>query len=133
MNNWVEGQTTGSSGQFLLDLIQVNGILTVEALIEVGPNRVLATAGLSVEQADPFSWHHFAMTANEIIKEIKRLSPKEQMGVIRFAYQLDAERKLSGPELSTLAERLINAEDPAEASRVRETIVRGFYGVERDA
>jgi hypothetical protein len=34
------------------------------------------------------------MTASEIIKEIKRLDPQEQLGVIRFAYQLDAERKL---------------------------------------
>jgi hypothetical protein len=46
---------------------------------------------------------------------------------------LDAERKLSGPELSTLAARFLNAEDPVEASRIRETIVRGFYGAERDA
>jgi hypothetical protein len=47
---------------------------------------------------------------------------------VRFVYQLDAERKLSGPELSTLAARLVEAADPAEASRVRETIIRGFYG-----
>jgi hypothetical protein len=68
------------------------------------------------------------MTASQIIDEIKSLTPEEQAGVVRFVYQLDAERKLTGPELSTLAERLINAEDPAEASRVRENIVRGFYG-----
>jgi hypothetical protein len=42
------------------------------------------------------------MTASEIIEEIKRLDPQEQLGVIRFAYQLDAERKLSGAELSSL-------------------------------
>jgi hypothetical protein len=51
--------------------------------------------------------------------------------VVRFVYQLDAERKLSGPELSALAERLVTA-DPVEASRVRETIVSGFYGTNRD-
>ena len=73
------------------------------------------------------------MTASQIIDEIKGLTPDEQAGVIRFVYQLDAERKLSGPELSTLAARLVNAEDPVEASRVRETIVRGFYGADRDA
>ena len=73
------------------------------------------------------------MTASEIIDEIKGLTPEEQAGVVRFVYKLDAERKLSGPELSTLAGRLVNAEDPAEASRVRETIVRGFYGTDRDA
>ncbi len=68
------------------------------------------------------------MTASQIIDEIKSLSPGEQAGVVRLVYQLDAERKLSGPELSALAQRLVNADDPVEASRVRETIVRGFYG-----
>jgi hypothetical protein len=43
------------------------------------------------------------VTAQQIIDEIKRLTPKEQLGVIRFAYQLDAERQLSGEELSKLA------------------------------
>jgi hypothetical protein len=73
------------------------------------------------------------VTASQIIDEIKSLTPEEQAGVVRFIYQLDAERKLSGPELSTLASRLVEAADPAEASRVRETIVRGFYGAQRDA
>jgi hypothetical protein len=71
------------------------------------------------------------VTASQIIDEIKSLTPDEQAGVVRFVYQLDAERKLSGPELSTLASRLVEAADPAEASRVRETIVRGFYGAQR--
>lgn len=73
------------------------------------------------------------MTASQIIDEIESLSPEEQAGAVRFVYQLDAERKLSGPELSGLAERFVNAEDSAEASRVRETIVRGFYGAKRNA
>ena len=68
------------------------------------------------------------MTATQIIEEIKRLDPKEQLGVIRFAYQLDAERKLTGKELSDLAERMVNTTDPAEQARVREEIIRGFYG-----
>lgn len=73
------------------------------------------------------------MTAAQIIHEIKSLSPEEQAGVVRFVYQLDAERKLSGPELSALAERLVTAESPVEASRVRETIISGFYGTQPDA
>ena len=72
------------------------------------------------------------MTAAQIIDEIESLSPEEQARVVRFVYQLDAERKLSGPELSALAERLVAA-DPVEASHVRETIVSGFYGTKRDA
>lgn len=72
------------------------------------------------------------MTARQIIEEIKRLEPKEQLGVIRFAYQLDAERCLTGNELSSLAQRMVNATDDAEALTIRESIVRGFYG-QRDA
>jgi len=68
------------------------------------------------------------MTASEIIEEIKRLEPQEQLGVIRFAYQLDAERKLSGAELSSLAARMTETDDAVEAARIREAIVRGFYG-----
>jgi hypothetical protein len=68
------------------------------------------------------------MTATEIIEEIKRLDPQDQLGVIRFAYQLDAERKLSGAELSSLAARMAETDDAVEAARIREAIFRGFYG-----
>lgn len=68
------------------------------------------------------------MTADQIIEEIKRLDAKDQLGVIRFAYQLDAERKLSGEELSSLAARMTDTDDPVEAATIRESIVRGFYG-----
>jgi hypothetical protein len=73
------------------------------------------------------------VTASQIIEQIKRLDPEEQLGVIRFAYQLDAERRLTGGELSSLAERMVKTNDPVEAARIRETIVRGFYGEKRDA
>jgi hypothetical protein len=73
------------------------------------------------------------VTAAQIISEIKALSPDEQAGVVRAVYELDAERKLSGPELSSLAARLVQADDPVEASRIRESIVRGFYGAKSDA
>jgi hypothetical protein len=71
------------------------------------------------------------MTAQQIIEEIKRLDPKEQLGVIRFAYQLDAERKLSGQELSQLAARMTETDNPVEAATIREAIVRGFYGEQK--
>ena len=68
------------------------------------------------------------MTAAKIIEQIKNLSPEEQAEVIRFTYRLDAERQLTGKVLSALAKRMTQATDPAEASLVREAIVRGFYG-----
>lgn len=71
------------------------------------------------------------MTAQQIIEEIKRLDPKEQLGVIRFAYKLDAERKLSGLELSQLAARMTETDDAVEAATIREAIVRGFYGEQK--
>ena len=67
------------------------------------------------------------MTANEIIELITRLDSKEQLVVIRFAYQLDAKRRLTGKELSALAERMVRATDPAEEAIIREAMVRGFY------
>jgi hypothetical protein len=73
------------------------------------------------------------VTATQIIEEIKRLGPEEQLGVIRFAYQLDAERQLTGDELSALAERMVATADPAEQARIREQIVRGFYGQRKNA
>ncbi len=74
------------------------------------------------------------MTASQIIDEIKSLPPEEQAGVVRFVYELDeAERKLSGTELSVLADHFPNASDPAEGSRIREEIVRGFCGGKSNA
>src|SRR6266850_5743976 len=67
------------------------------------------------------------MTASEIIVEIKRLDRKEQLGVIRFAYQLNAERRLTGKELAGLAERMVNTTDRAEEAIIREAMIRGFY------
>lgn len=69
-----------------------------------------------------------AMTAIEVMKQIESLPPGDQAEVIRFAYRLDAKRQLTGPELSALAERMIAAENPAEAALLRTEIARGFYG-----
>ena len=73
------------------------------------------------------------MTATQIIEEIRRLDPEQQLGVIRFAYQLDAERQLTGDELAGLAERMVKTTDPAEQAKLREEIIRGFYGHRQDA
>jgi hypothetical protein len=68
------------------------------------------------------------VTANQIIEEISILPPEEQAKVIRFAYHLDAERKLAGDELSSLAERLVATAEPVQAAMLRKAITRGFYG-----
>jgi len=68
------------------------------------------------------------MNASQIIREIATLPPDEQAQVVRFAYSLDVERRLSGPELSALAARMVASTDPAETARLRAEIARGFYG-----
>lgn len=73
------------------------------------------------------------MNASQIIQEITTLPPEEQAKVIRFAYNLDVERQLSGPELSALAGRMAASTDPAETARLRTEIARGFYGGRADA
>lgn len=73
------------------------------------------------------------MSAQEIISEIQRLPLAEQAEVIEFAYRLDSERMLSGKEIGILAQRMVDATDPAEALRWRDAILRGFYGGKVDA
>lgn len=68
------------------------------------------------------------MSASQVIEEIKHLSPAEQAEVIRFAFQLARTRPLTGPELTALAQRMADSNDPAEIERLKTSIVSGFYG-----
>jgi hypothetical protein len=73
------------------------------------------------------------LTAAEIIEEIKRLPSAEQFKVVEFARRVAEGRQLSPEELGELAKRMAEAEDPVEADRLQEEIVRGFYGGEPHA
>ncbi len=73
------------------------------------------------------------MTAVEIIEEIKRLPKADQNRVIEFARNADENRQLSPDELGKLAKQMVEAKDPAEADRLKEEIMRGFYGDEPHA
>jgi hypothetical protein len=68
------------------------------------------------------------MDASAVIDEIKRLPPDEQSRVIRFAIELAQSRRLTGAELSALAHRLAESEDPAEIEKLRSALALGFYG-----
>ncbi len=74
-----------------------------------------------------------AVNASQIIREISTLPPEEQAKVVRFAYSLDAERRLSGPELSALAAKMAATTDPSEVARLKAEISRGFYGSQAHA
>lgn len=67
------------------------------------------------------------MTAGEIIEEIKRLPEDEQAKVLDFVQQA-GNRRLTPEELGELARRMADTKDSAEADRLQEKIIRGFYG-----
>lgn len=73
------------------------------------------------------------MTAIEVMQEIRRLPRAEQLKVADFARQVVENRWLSPEELGELAERMVKADDPAEADRLQREIVGGFYGGESHA
>jgi hypothetical protein len=66
------------------------------------------------------------MSAAQVIDGIKQLSPAEQAEVVKFVFQLAQTRQLTGIELGELAERLANATDPAEITRLRWAMTCGF-------
>jgi hypothetical protein len=68
------------------------------------------------------------MTAVEIIEEIKRLPRAEQTRVIEFARQAGEAHSPTPEQLGQLAKRMVEAQDPAEADRLQQEIVNGFYG-----
>lgn len=69
-----------------------------------------------------------SMTAIQIIREIDSLPPLELAKVVRHAKELDKRRPLTGAELTELAQRMVDAPDTAEADRLQEALVKGFYG-----
>ena len=68
------------------------------------------------------------VTAAKVIEEIKHLPPSEQVEVIQFAVELARSRQLTAKELGELADRLAQADDPAEIIRLKSAMTRGFYG-----
>jgi hypothetical protein len=68
------------------------------------------------------------MNADAIIDEIKNLSPSEQERVVEFVHRLQKRRPWSGEKLSEYEKRMVETSDPAEAQRLKEQIVAGFFG-----
>jgi len=68
------------------------------------------------------------VTAAKVIEEIKQLPPNEQAEVIQFAFELARRRQLTPEELGELADKLANSDDPAEITRLKSAMTRGFYG-----
>jgi hypothetical protein len=77
--------------------------------------------------------YNYFMTAAEIIEEIKRLPRAEQNQVMDFVRRIGENHRLAPEELGGLAKQMTDTKDPAEADRLQEEIVRGFYGLLADA
>ncbi len=86
-------------------------------------------SGLTIEFARDCAARYVAyMTAAKVIEEIMHLPREEQSRVVEFAFELARKRQLSGKELSALAQRMVDADEPAEVERLKAEITRGFYG-----
>jgi hypothetical protein len=68
------------------------------------------------------------MTAAKVIDEILQLPREEQSRVLDFALELKKSRQISGTELSSLAQRMVDSNDPAEVEKLKAELTRGFYG-----
>ena len=68
------------------------------------------------------------MTAAKVIEEIMHLPREEQSRVLEFAFELARKRQLSGKELTELAQRRVDSDDPAKVERLKSQMTRGFYG-----
>ena len=68
------------------------------------------------------------MTAEKVIEEIKLLPREEQSRVLEFTFELARQRQLSGKELTAVAKRMVESDDPAEVERLKAELTRGFYG-----
>jgi len=61
------------------------------------------------------------MSAADVIGEIKQLTAGEQAEAIQFALQLARTRPLTAGELTSLAQRMVESDDPAEVERLKTT------------
>jgi len=68
------------------------------------------------------------MTAEKVIEEIKQLPREEQSRVLEFTFELARQRQLSGKELTALAKRMVESDDPSEVEKLKAELTRGFYG-----
>jgi hypothetical protein len=68
------------------------------------------------------------MTADQIIEDIKSLPRDQQSRVVQFAVELARSRQLSAEDLVVIAQKMLEANDPAEKKRLEDELTRGFYG-----
>ena len=73
------------------------------------------------------------MDASAIIDEIRNLPADEQGRVVEFAHELEKQLQWSGEKLPQYEKRMVETTGPAQAQRLKEQIVVGFFGDESNA
>ena len=73
------------------------------------------------------------MNAAAIIDEIRHLPPPEQKQVVEFVQTLETPRPWSGEKLTECEKKMVETTDAAEAQRLKEQIIAGFYGDDSNA
>jgi hypothetical protein len=68
------------------------------------------------------------MSAVEVIEQIRQLPDDEQEKVKRFVRENLEPGQLPADELGELTREMVETKDPKEAERLKQEIVRGFYG-----
>jgi hypothetical protein len=68
------------------------------------------------------------VTAAKVIEEILHIPREEQSRVLDFTLEIKRKRRLSGKELSAVAQQMVDSSDPAEVERLKLENTRGFYG-----
>jgi hypothetical protein len=93
------------------------------------PKRAILARSCQLARAD----YPVFMTSGEIIEEIKRLPDEERQKVLEFARANLDGGQLTGKEIAELTRKMVSSRDTAEAARLEEEIIRGFYGAEPHA
>ena len=69
------------------------------------------------------------MTATQIMHEIERLPAIEKAKVVRYVRDMPGDgAPLSGAQLTSLAQQMVDAPTPAESQRLKTALVNGFFG-----
>ena len=68
------------------------------------------------------------MNGDEVRRAINSLSVEERRRLQEFVREASECRRLTPEELGELAQRMVDAKDPAEGDRLQEELIRGFYG-----
>jgi hypothetical protein len=111
------------SGERRVDLVELQANRPKRLLVKTHPGTACNSFAGNCQPI-----YSSNVSAAEIIEQINRLSPDDRERVRKFARERLDEGQLPSEEVGKLVQKMIDADDPAEAKRIEDEIVRGFYG-----